>query len=254
MTNALLALLPLLLFLAVLLMIELGYQYGLASRLPGDDASSSKQSPVTTAVLSLMGLVLAFTYSNAAGRLEASRLTILNEVNAIETAWLRIDVAAPEAQSRLRELVREYLDTRIRAYEAFSDLPEYRRQLESGAELRKQVWALAVDATTVSANRTLLLTALNAVGDTAATRTLSLGTHLTTNILVCLMGIVLIGSLLIGTMLGGPGNRRWFDRFIIAVVFAWIVYTIMDMEYPRLGTQLLERADAMLLELRKSVR
>jgi hypothetical protein len=252
MTDSLLILLPLFLFLSVLIMIELGYRYALAST-PPDDASNFKGSPVTTAVLSLMGLVLAFTYSNAAGRLEASRLSILDEVNAIETAWLRIDVAEPEAQPHLRQVVRNYLDTRIRAYEMFREPAEYRRQLESGAELRKELWALSVEATTASVNRTLLLTALNALSDTATTRTLSLGTHLPSSVLVCLIGIVLIGSMLIGTMLGGPDNRRWFDRVVIAIVLSLVVYTILDMEYPRVGIKLLERSDAMLLELRKSI-
>src|SRR5215831_4352332 len=109
MTNALLVMLPVLLFIAALLMVEVGYQYRLRSQPPGGDGEIFSGSAVTTAVLSLMGLVLAFSYSNAAERLEASRLTILNEVNAIETAWMRIDVAAQEDQSRLRELVRTYL-------------------------------------------------------------------------------------------------------------------------------------------------
>src|SRR5262249_14710884 len=146
-------------------------------------------SPVTAAVLSLMGLVLAFTYSNAAARLDASRLSILNEVNAIETAWLRVDVAEPEARPRLKQIVRSYLDTRIRAYEAFSNPAEYSRQLESGAALRKELWTIAVEATNVNINRPLLLSALNAMSDTAATRTLSLGTHLPTSVLLCLIGI-----------------------------------------------------------------
>jgi hypothetical protein len=252
MTDTLLILLPLFLFLSVLLMIEVGYRYLLVST-PPHDMSNFKGSPVTTAVLSLMGLVLAFTYSNAAARLEASRLSILDEVNAIETAWLRIDVAEPQAQPRLKQIVRNYLDTRIRAYEVFRDPAEYRRQLESGTELRKELWTLSVEATTVSVNRTLLLTALNAVSDTAATRTLSLGTHLPASVLVCLIGIVLIGSMLIGTMLGGRNNRQWFDRVIIAVVLSLVVYTILDMEYPRIGIKLLERSDAMLVELRKSI-
>jgi hypothetical protein len=36
------------------------------------------------AVLSLMGLVLAFSFSDAAHRLDANRKTILDEANAVE--------------------------------------------------------------------------------------------------------------------------------------------------------------------------
>jgi hypothetical protein len=110
MTHTLLALLPFLMFFVLLVMLELGYQY----RLSHGDISNATSGPASTIVLSIMGLVLAFSFSNAAGRLDSSRATILAEVNAIGNTWLRIDVAEPQAQPRLKELVRIYLDTRIR--------------------------------------------------------------------------------------------------------------------------------------------
>jgi hypothetical protein len=198
-------------------------------------------------------LVLAFSFSNASGRLDASRLTILDEVNAIDTVWNRIDLAEPEVRPRLREVVRLYLDTRIRAYEVFSDPMAYQQQVENGNELVKEMWSLAVKGTTVTVNRPLLLTAVNAVSDSAAARKLSLGTHLPGAVLAFLLGIVLLGSMLIGMTVGGPGVRLWFDRVVAAAVLSLIVYAIMDMEYPRLGTKLLEKADAMLIDLRHSM-
>src|SRR5262245_7050113 len=76
---------------AELLMLELGRR--LAGRLP--ERLEGTQGPVMGALLSLMVLVLAFSFSNASERLDASRQTILEEVNAIQTLWERIDVAAP---------------------------------------------------------------------------------------------------------------------------------------------------------------
>jgi hypothetical protein len=140
------------------------------------------------------------------------------------------------------------------AYEtAYSDTPEYHRQLKIGAESLRQIWSLAVEATTLTTNRTLLLTAVGAMMDTAATRTLSLGTHVPRIVILFLIGIVLTGSMLIGAMLGGLDSRHWFERIIVAAVLSVIVYAIMDMEYPRLGTLLLQREDTMLVDLRETM-
>jgi len=250
--TLILALAPLF-FLSVLLMIELGHRYRLASRLPNDPNSNAVTGPAIGTVLALMGLVLAFSFSNAAGRLDATRKIILDETNAIETAWLRIDLAEPEAQPRLKELFRQYVDARIHAY-GTAGLSEYRHQSEISAQLLRQIWVLAVEGTPVSRpqNRMLFLPALNAMSDSASARTLSLSTHLPPAIFVFLFGTVLIGSMLIGTMLACAGDRQWFYRIIIAAVLSSIVYVIMDMEYPQLGgVNLLKDADALLVNIRK---
>jgi hypothetical protein len=212
-------------------------------------------SPVTATVLSLMSLVLAFSFANAASRLDSARSTILAEVNSLETAWQRIDLAEPEGQPRLRALLRDYVDARIRAYEAiYDDDAEYRRQVVIGRRVLRQVWAVAVEHTTLTPNRTLLLGAMGAVGDAAGARTLSLGMHLPAVVFVFLFGIVLIGSMLIGYALAAASDRRWLHRLTIATVLAAVVFAILDMEYPRLAIELLSSADAMLVDLRKTMR
>ena len=119
-----------LLVVANLLMMELGARHRRRSLAAADPASEVAVSPVTATVLSLMSLVLAFSFSNAASRLDAARNTILAEVNSLETAWQRIHLAEPEGQPRLRALLRDYADARIRAYQVLSDDDaEYRRQV-----------------------------------------------------------------------------------------------------------------------------
>jgi hypothetical protein len=256
MTDTLMVALAPALFLTVLLMMELGHQYRLASHLPNDSESNSGVNPAIGTVLALMGLVLAFSFSSAAGRLDASRITILDEANAIETAWLRIDLADPAAQPRLRDLFRQYVDSRIHAYGAPA-LGAYNQRAKISSDLMKQIWALAVEATPPSRpqDRMLLLPALNAMADGASARTISLSTHLPPAILAFLFGTVLIGSMLIGTLLACAGRRHWFYRLVIALVLSSVVYAIVDMEYPSLGAfNLLRHADSLLVNFRESIR
>ena len=56
-------------------------------REPGKGAGAAE-----AAVFGLMGLLIAFTFSGAAERFEARRHLVTQEVNAIGTAWLRLDL------------------------------------------------------------------------------------------------------------------------------------------------------------------
>ncbi len=144
------------LLVAIPLMMEFGYGYRQASQSLNESESNAGVNPAIGTVLALMGLVLAFSFSSAAGRLDAARKTILDEANAIETAWLRLDLADPAAQPRLRELFRQYVDSRIYTYGAPA-LPDYRDRAKIGAGLLQQIWTLAVEATPPSRPQDRLL-------------------------------------------------------------------------------------------------
>ena len=248
------AALPVILVASEFLMLELGHRLGLRiqSRLAPPTVGS-----VTSTVLALMGLVLAFSFSNAATRLDAARQTILNEASAADTAWARVDLASADKQAELRDLMRKYVDSRLGAYASLQDRAAYDRHVAQGAVLMARMWTAAVASTeqTPTPNRTLLLTAVNALSGATAARTLSLGTHLPDPVLIFLFGIVFVGTFLTGLSLATPEGRPWLYWGVIATVLSSILYAIMDMEFPRLvAFNLLEKADAMLIDLRKTMR
>jgi len=53
--------------------------------------------------LALLGLLLAFTFSGASSRFDARRHLIIEETNAIGTAYLRLGMLPAAAQPALRE-------------------------------------------------------------------------------------------------------------------------------------------------------
>src|SRR3954464_14395730 len=66
------------------------------------------------AMLGFMGLVLAFGLSLAVGRYEDRRAAVVNESNAIGTAYLRAQTLPEPARTRSLDLLRQYTDTSIR--------------------------------------------------------------------------------------------------------------------------------------------
>src|SRR6476620_10968555 len=61
------------------------------------------------AVFAVLSLFLAFTFSGAGNRLDQRRNLIVQEANAIGTAWLRIDLLPTDRQPEVRDLFRKYV-------------------------------------------------------------------------------------------------------------------------------------------------
>ena len=91
----------LLLFAGMLGLIEGGFRLGQRfERARGGETTSIFDS----AVFALLGLLLGFAFAGAIDRLNIRRNLIVQEANAIGTAYLRIDMLQPEDQPAIRTL------------------------------------------------------------------------------------------------------------------------------------------------------
>ena len=64
--------------------------------------TAPQSSAIEGAVFALFGLLLAFTFSGAVARYGVHRELVIDEYNAIETAYLRLDLLPPQSQPQLR--------------------------------------------------------------------------------------------------------------------------------------------------------
>src|SRR5712671_905507 len=104
------------LFVGVLVVLEAGRRIGRRRIASNAAETGAGFGAVESAVFGLMGLLIAFTFSGAAGRFDGRRDLVTQEANAIGTAWLRIDLVPAEAQVKLHDLFRRYLDSRLATY------------------------------------------------------------------------------------------------------------------------------------------
>src|ERR1700729_2395055 len=72
---------------------------------------------VLGAALTLLGLVIGFSFSMAVGRYDQRKAYEEAEANAIGTEYLRADLLPPNNAERVRLLLRNYLDQRILFYQ-----------------------------------------------------------------------------------------------------------------------------------------
>jgi hypothetical protein len=244
------------LFAAMLLLIETGRRLG-ARRLAADvDGARAGFGAVESAVFALLGLLLAFTFSGAASRFDGRRQLIIQEVNAIGTAWLRIDLLPPDVQPGIRDGFRRYLDARLEAYRRLPDVDAAKAELAKAARAQDAIWSQAVAICLTERGeraRMLLLPALNEMFDIAQARTLAADMHPPSVIFVMLILLALGCSLLVGYAMAGGGPRGWAHMVGFAAAITAAAYVTLELEYPRLGLIQVSGFDQALVNLRAAM-
>lgn len=92
------------------------------------------------ATLTLLGLIIGFTFSMAMSRYDLRKNYEEAEANAIGTAYLRADMLPAVDAARVRELLRNYLDQRVSFYTT-KDTARLKQINASNAQLQKQLWS-----------------------------------------------------------------------------------------------------------------
>jgi ABC-type glycerol-3-phosphate transport system permease component len=241
------------LFIGMLIAIELGRRAGLRQIANHPEANPPGIGVMGGAVFSLLGLLLAFTFSGAAARLDVRRQLIVQETNNIGTAYLRIDLLPKDAQPALRESFRRYVDTRIKTYRN-SSIAAAMEEHERSITLQRQIWDEAVAAAGAeNANPEgfrLFLPALNSMIDISTTQSMATKTHPPAIVFVMLAVLALISSLLAGYGLAQGKWRNWIHIICFAAVMSAAFYVILDLEFPRIGWIRMDEFDQTLVDLR----
>jgi hypothetical protein len=210
-----------------------------------------------TAVFALMGLLIAFTFSGALTRFDVRRSQVVDEANAIGTAWYRIDLLPKSAQPALRESFRNYVDARIATYKKLPDVTAAQRELARSQQLQAQIWAQAVTAVAMPETRPgtdlLVMPALNQMFDLQAVRAAATQIHPPQIIYMMLIGLALASALLAGYQTAGEKAYDWVHKIGFAGIVAFTIYVILDLEYPRLGWIRLDAIDQLLVNVRASM-
>jgi len=244
------------LFFGMLILLETGRRFGVKRRPKESEGERGSLGTVEGAVFALFGLLMAFTFSGAASRFNEKRMLIAEEANTIETAYLRLDLV-PEAKPELKELFRQYVDSRLETYKRMPNMTAARLEMANSKRIQEEIWTEAVAATRVSgahpAAAWVLLPALNSMIDITTTRTMALQQHPPRIIYALLFALGLICSLLAGYRMSTGLHRSWLHILGFTVITVTVVYVMLDAEYPRAGLIRLEVADQALVEVRAAM-
>jgi len=211
-----------------------------------------------TAVFALLGLLIAFTFSGGLSRFDQRRAQVVQEANAIGTAYLRLELLAPPAQPDLRKVFRDYVDSRIATYRKVSELPAAQAELGRTQALQAEIWRQAVAATRQPGSHPqaamLVLPALNEMFDITTVRVAATQMHPPLIIYWMLIALALASALLAGYQSAGEKTIGWVHQVAFAGIIAFTVYVILDVEYPRLGFIRIDAIDELLVNVRAGMK
>jgi hypothetical protein len=133
---------PLVLFVVSLLVLWLCARLGASLRRRGelDEAMREDFGVVLAATLTLLGLIIGFTFSMATTRYDLRKNYEEAEANAIGTEYVRADLMPPENAARMRTLLRAYVDQRVLFYTA-RDRRQLKQINDYTAQLQSQLWS-----------------------------------------------------------------------------------------------------------------
>jgi hypothetical protein len=244
------------LFGGVLICLRIGWRLGRQRLKEEGDNGHAGLGAVEGAVYGLMGLLIAFTFTGAASRFDARRQLIAQEVNAIGTAWLRLDLLPAENQDRLRPLFRRYLDAQIDLPRHATDPEGLRTALAHRNALQEEIWNHAIAALQTDpspALKPLVLSPINEMFDLAATRFMASRLHPPPAIFAMLGLLILVSGLMAGFGMARARRQSWVHVLGFASIVAVSAYLILDLEYPRLGLIRVDAFDQAFVELRATM-
>jgi hypothetical protein len=244
------------LFIGMVVMVELGRVFG--RRTKSDEGSQPGRTAIGGAVYGLLALLIAFTFSGAATRFDSRRYLIVDEANAIGTAYLRLDLLPADAQPGLRDLFRRYVDSRIATYNNVPDMAAVQAEIDRGIAIQGEIWQQGVVGCRRPENPLatciLLIPALNAMIDINTSRTMANKIHPPAIVFAMLLALALITALLTGYDLSHAEKRDWVHVLGFSIILSVTVYVIMDIEYPRLGFIRIDAIDEVMAQLRASMK
>jgi hypothetical protein len=185
------------------------------------------------ATLTLLGLIVGFTFSMAVSRYDQRKYFEEQEANAIGTEYVRANLLPTANAARVRALLRRYLDQRILYYDTRNEqqLPQINTQT---AQLQTEMWSAvetqaAAQPTPVAA---LVVAGMNDVLNSQGYAQFAWWNRVPRAAWVLLVTIAIFCNLLVGYV---ARVRSAFLFLILPIALSISFFLIADIDSPRAG-------------------
>jgi hypothetical protein len=243
-------------FVAMLILLEVGRRLGAKQLEQVGPDSRAGVGASDAAVYGLFALLIGFSFSHATTRFDHRRELVATQVNAIGTAWERIDALPDTAQPPLRDGFRRYFDALIASYDQPGSISEGLVEPPAMARAHKEVWKASVKATLAPGGdpaRMLLLPALNDMFGVVEEERLARRIH-PPAVIFAMLGIASLAvAVFAGYGIASKSARNRVYMIGVAASIAIAMYVIIELEYPRLGLIRVSDMDRALAELRATM-
>ena len=201
----------------------------------GTAAESSEQAITVTAVMGLLALLIAFTFSIALERFDTRRTNVLNEANAIGTTYLRAQLMEEPHRARVSKLLVAYTDTRVALATAHRG-PEQRALLAANDRLLVDLWTATVAAFPSMRPYSLshsFVDTMNNLIDMDATRKAGRQTHVPAVVFLALFLYLFVAAGVISYVVSAKRSRQ--TAWVLFMLLGLFLLLIIDIDRPTSG-------------------
>ena len=227
---------PLAVFILSLVVLYLSARFGSLRkrRQPLPEEERSDFDVVLGATLTLLGLLIGFSFSMAVSRYDQRKNYEEAEANAIGTEYVRADLLPAADGAKVRELLKRYLQQRILFYTTRSPWKVQKINADT-AELQNQLWAAVRPAAAAQPTpiTTLVVSGMNDVLNSQGYTQAAWWNRIPIAAWI-LMAAIAVGS----NMMIGYGSRwtDWRLLLIVPIAVSISFFLISDIDSPRGGT------------------
>jgi hypothetical protein len=227
----------LILFLAAMVAAgETGYRLGRHSR--ADEKTKALVPTVAASIIAVVGLLLGFTMTMAVSRYDTRRRLVLEEANAIDSAYWRAQALPAPESGELKDLLRRYVDVRL--YVSLSALNPQKLQQgrEEAEQLQNQLFSRAAavaqkDPRSMPAS--ILMESLDTAFEVENSRWSAFGARVPDSVIYVNAIMGLVAALLVGYDFGIGGHRHLFSEAMLIAVITVVLGVIVDLDRPHSG-------------------
>ena len=205
---------------------------------------------VISATLTLLGLIIGFTFSMATTRYDQRRVYEEGEANAIGTEYVRADLLPSDSAAHVKQILRAYLDRRIAYYdEDYGSLVT----LDAGTvQLQGQLWKALLPQAAAQPNpvTALVISGMNDVLNSQGYTQAAWWNRIPTTA----WGLMIIIALFANALIGFAARRSKYGDLLLLVlplIVSISFFLVADIDSPRGGLIRVPPVD--LISLSKSL-
>ncbi len=224
-------------FVVLSLVAELGFRLQRwLDRHKGETENRGGTGQILGVSLGLMSLLLSFTFSVAVNRYDTRRGLVLEEANAIGTAWQQAQILPEPYRTPLVTQLREYAQVRIAFFDAGADTAKLAEIDRKTGAMQDRLWQETSRVVDALPNRNQSAALMNTIGqmfDIAPARKIALAARIPSAVLTGLSLLLVASAMILGAVLGGNGRRHLLLSALLLALLASTTTLIVDIDRPR---------------------
>jgi hypothetical protein len=212
-----------------------GFYYARGREAKASARSDRGVGAIAGATLGLLAFLLAFVVGFGVNVWQERRVLVVSEANAISTTYLRAGYLDEPYRTESRELLIEYADQRVAAFDSGKLAAAKARSEEIHGELWVLLEELVMGGST-SATTGQYISSLNETIDIHTERVnVGLYVRVPPLILLVMYVIAVLALFVVGMQVGYTENRSLVAPIVLVVVLAAVLFLIVDLDRSQEG-------------------